>query len=92
MIEAWIEHAPGHDEWYLGARGAVPDGMTARPLQGRWEQPEQAAAATEVDAILAEWGYRRSGHVWRDELGRWWIPVTPLASEFEDNPSTAFKS
>lgn len=80
MIEAWIEHAPGHNEWYVGARGAVPAGMTARLLQGRWEKPEQAVAASEVGAILAEWGNRRIGDAWRDEVGRWWIPVEPVTT------------
>lgn len=81
MIEAWVEHAPGHDEWYLGARGAVPNGMTAVRLPTTWPTPEQAVASDDVDKALAEWGYERRGDPWRDHAGRWWISTAALTRE-----------
>jgi hypothetical protein len=78
MIEAWVEHASGHDEWYLSVRGSIPEGWVARTIPGKWATPEKAVASDAVDALLAEWGYARHGDALRDEVGRWWIPTRPM--------------
>lgn len=74
----WIERL-GDGTWGLRIHPdhEHPAGRVER--LSRFVSLDDAATLAEIDQVVGAWGWRREEHlsIWRDEVGRLQVPVTP---------------